>query len=79
MEVTLSPELQAKLERAVEQQGRQAESLVREALERLLGYDDWFIREVEKGLAQIERGEVLDHEEVGSRLETLLKQKQKQI
>ena len=53
MEVNLSPELQAKLERVAEQQGRNTESLVREAVERLLGYDEWFVREVEKGLAQI--------------------------
>jgi len=76
MEVNLSPELQAKLERVAEQQGRNTESLIREAVERLLGYDEWFVREVEKGLAQIERGEVLDHKEVGIRLEKLLKQKQ---
>jgi len=76
MEVNLSPELQAKLERVAEQQGRNTESLVREAVERLLGYDEWFVREVKKGLAQIERGEVLDHKEVGIRLEKLLKQKQ---
>jgi predicted transcriptional regulator len=60
MEVNLSPELQAKLERVAEQQGRNTESIVREAVERLLGYDEWFVREVEKGLEQIERGEVLD-------------------
>jgi len=76
MEVNLSPELQAKLERVAEQQGRNTESIVREAVERLLGYDEWFVREVEKGLAQIERGEVLDHKDVGTRLEKLLKQKQ---
>ena len=76
MEVNLSPELQAKLERVAEQQGRNTESIVREAVERLLGYDEWFVREVEKGLAQIERGEVLDHKDVGARLEKLLKQKQ---
>ena len=74
MEVNLSPELQAKLERVAEQQGRNTESIVREAVERLLGYDEWFVREVEKGLAQIERGEVLDHKDVGTRLEKLLKQ-----
>jgi predicted transcriptional regulator len=35
-------------------------------------YDQWFISQVEKNLAQIERGEVLKHEEVGGRLEKLL-------
>jgi predicted transcriptional regulator len=48
---------------------------VHEAVERLVGYDEWFIREVEKGLAQIDRGEVLEHDEVGLRAETLLSEK----
>lgn len=76
MEVNLSPELQARLKQAAEQQGRDAESLVNEAVERLLRYDEWFVDQVEKGLAQVERGEVLDHEEVGNRLEKFLNQKQ---
>jgi len=75
MEVNLSPELQARLKQVAEQQGRDAESLVNEAVERLLRYDEWFVDQVEKGLAQVERGEVLDHEEVGNRLEKFLNQK----
>jgi predicted transcriptional regulator len=47
--------------------------LAREAIERFVDYDEWFIREVEKGLAQIERGQVLSHKEVGARLEKLLR------
>ena len=52
--------------------GSDAETLVREAVERFVDYDEWFVSEVEKGLATIERGEVLTHEEVGLRLDTLL-------
>ncbi len=74
--MNLSPELQARLKQAAEQQGRDAESLVNEAVERLLRYDEWFVDQVEKGLAQVERGEMLDHEEVGNRLEKFLNQKQ---
>ena len=77
MEVKLSPELQAKLDRVAAQQGRDSESLVQEAVERLVGYDEWFIREVEKGLAQIERGEVVEDEEVGARVGKLIKEKQR--
>ena len=44
--------------------------MAREAIERLVDYDDWFVREVEKGLAQIESGQTLSHEQVGARLET---------
>ena len=42
--------------------------MAREAIERMVDYDDWFVREVEKGLTQIERGETLSHQEVGTRL-----------
>jgi predicted transcriptional regulator len=35
---------------------------------RLIEYDDWFVREVEKGLAQIDQGYTLTQEEVGARL-----------
>jgi len=76
MEVKLTPELEAKLDSIAAKQGRDAQSLVQEAVEPLVGYDEWFVREVEKGLAQIERSEVLEHEEVGVRLEKLLNEKQ---
>ena len=68
MEVTLSAELQAKLARIAQERGTNAQELAREAIERLVDYDDWFVREVEKGLAQIERGQTLTHEDVGARL-----------
>ena len=76
MEVKLTPELEAKLDGIAAQQWRDAQSLVKEAVERLVEYDEWFVREVEKGLEQIEHGEVLGHEEVGARLEKLLNEKQ---
>ncbi len=55
MEVRLSPELEAKLDRVAAQQGRDTESLVHEAVERLVDYDRWFLGEVEKGLAAADR------------------------
>lgn len=65
VEVPLTPDLQAKLARLAAQEGRASEVLVIEAVERLVGYDEWFFREVEKGLAAAERAEFTDHEEVG--------------
>ena len=65
MEVKLSPELEARLRRKAAEQGRDSQSLVQEAVERFVSYDEWFIREVEKGLAAADRGELVDHEEVG--------------
>jgi predicted transcriptional regulator len=39
---------------------------VQEAVERLVDYDDWFLREVEKGLSAADRGEFLEHEDIGT-------------
>jgi predicted transcriptional regulator len=76
MEVSLKPDVQAKLARLAAERRRDAEALAREAIERFVDYDEWFVKEVEKGLAQIARGEVLTHEEVGARLEKSLTEKQ---
>ena len=65
MEVRLNPDLEAKLNRVAAEQGRDGETLVQEAVERLLNYNDWFIGEVGKGLAAADRGEFIEHEEIG--------------
>lgn len=72
MEVILSADVQAKLARIAQERGTEPQALAQEAIERLVNYDDWFLTEVDKGLAQIERGETLSHEEVGTRLEQRL-------
>jgi len=77
IEVKLSPQLQAKPESIAAQQGRDSAALVHEAVERLIGYDEWFLRQAEEGLAQIDRGEVLEHDEVAARMEKLIAEKQR--
>ncbi|MFZ0705000.1 MAG: hypothetical protein WAM71_05300 [Candidatus Korobacteraceae bacterium] len=64
MEVELTPDLQAKLTRLAAEQGRDTQALVRDAVERLVDYDEWFLREVDRGLAAANRGEFIDHEKV---------------
>ncbi|MGA7695217.1 MAG: hypothetical protein WCA76_09305 [Candidatus Sulfotelmatobacter sp.] len=64
MDVPLNPDLQAKLRRLAEQQGRASAALIVEAVERMVNYDEWFLREVDKGLAAADRGELVDHSEV---------------
>ena len=68
MELHLSPDLESKLALAADRRGVSVEALAREALERAVDYDEWFIREVEAGLAQIDAGQVLAHDAVGTRL-----------
>jgi predicted transcriptional regulator len=68
MEVHLNPDLQAKLMQLASEQGRDTEALVVEAVERMVNYDEWFIREVEKGIAAADRGEFIEHGEIGKRM-----------
>lgn len=76
MEVHLNPDVQAKLSRIAAARGSDAEVLAREAIERFVDYDEWFIHEVEKGLVSADRDALLSHEEVGARLEKRLAEKQ---
>ena len=70
MEVKLSPELQSKLDRNAAQEGRDSETLVREAVERLVDYDAWFVREVEAGLAAADHGELVEHNDVAKLIDS---------
>lgn len=79
MEVYIPNELQAKLAALAARQGRDSTALIVEAVERMVNYDEWFLAEVEKGLAQIESGHTLSHEEIGARLDKYLTQKQARI
>jgi predicted transcriptional regulator len=64
MEVRLKPDLEEKLSRLASEQGRDRESLVVEAVERMVNYDEWFVKEVEKGLAAADRGEFVEEEDI---------------
>jgi predicted transcriptional regulator len=64
MEVHLSPDLQGKRARMAAERGCDSASLVEEAVERFVDYDEWFAREVEKGLAAADRREFIEHDEV---------------
>ena len=47
MEVILTPEMQAKLDRMAAAQGRPIETLVQEAVARLVDYDGWYFHQVD--------------------------------
>jgi predicted transcriptional regulator len=65
MEVMLNPDLQAKLNRLAADRGSDAQALVQEAIERFVDCDEWFLREVDKGLAAAGRGDLIDHDDIG--------------
>jgi predicted transcriptional regulator len=73
MEVHLPPELQAKVERAAAENNSGAEEYVKQLVENYVEHDAWFRQRVKKGLDQLDRGEYLTHEEVGTRIEKLFR------
>jgi predicted transcriptional regulator len=75
MELHLKGELEARIVRIAAETGRDAEEVIAQLLESYLDHDDWFRREVQKGIDQAERGELLEHEEVVRRLERQLRKK----
>ena len=64
MEVQLTDDQRIRLSRIASETGRKEQSLVQEAVERLLSYEDWFSREVEQGIAAANRGDFVEHDDV---------------
>lgn len=69
VEVRLSPEKEAQLKSVASRTGRPAAQLVEEAVDRMLEYDARFIEAVEVGRAAAHRGDLVEHDEVVSRIE----------
>ncbi|HEX4603722.1 MAG TPA: hypothetical protein VH724_06995 [Candidatus Angelobacter sp.] len=76
MEIHLNPEKEALLRELAARTGQDTAQVIQEAVDRLLDHDTWFIQEVEKGQAQAAKGELIDHDEVVSRIEKRLQEKQ---
>lgn len=68
MTVDLTSEQVSQLNQLANATGRQAADLMQEAVENLLAYNDWFKEQVQIGLDQAARGELLDDAEVRTRI-----------
>jgi predicted transcriptional regulator len=73
MELHFTPEQEAKLAQIATQEGTDAERLVREAALRLLEEDARFRAAVREGIAQADRGEFIEQEEMEARLAQMLR------
>lgn len=71
MEIHFTAELQAKLDSAASGTHTDPADYVQQLVERYLDHDVWFRQKVAGSLEQLDRGEFLTHEEVGSRLKKL--------
>jgi predicted transcriptional regulator len=72
MEISFAPELEAKLNRIASQAGKAPDEVVRELVASYLEHDEWFRQEVGKGLASLEQGKTIFHEDVRRQMDRIL-------
>jgi predicted transcriptional regulator len=73
MELRLQPEKEAQLAEIAAQKGLDPDELARQVLSRYLEDDTHFIEAVNVGLAAADRGDFVEHEEVGKKLKQILR------
>jgi predicted transcriptional regulator len=73
MELHFTPEEEAHLSQIAAQEGTDAERLVKDAALRLLEEDARFRAAVREGVAQADRGQFIEQEEMDARLEQMLR------
>ncbi len=72
MEVHFTPEQEEKLSQIATHAGTDTERLVKDAALRLLEQDARFRAAVQAGIAQADRGEFIEEEEMEARIERML-------
>ncbi len=72
LEISFGRELEAKLSRIAAETGKNADQVVQELVANYLDHDEWFKREVGKGLASLDAGQHVSHDEVRRRMNKIL-------
>ena len=72
MEVHFTPEQEAQLAQIASHEGTDVEQLVKDAALRVLENDVRYRAAVREGIAQADRGEFIEEEEMNARLERML-------
>lgn len=62
MEISFNPELEAKLNQIASQSGKGPDQVVQELVATYIDHDNWFRKEVSKGLASLDEGKSISHE-----------------
>ena len=73
MEVHFSPDLEVRINRAAARKASNPGEYVQQIVEHYLDHEAWFVDQVKSGIDQLDRGEVLTHEEVGIRINQLFR------
>jgi predicted transcriptional regulator len=72
MEISFAPEIEAKLKQIASQTGKDADQVVQELVASHFDHDEWFRQEVGRGVASLDRGKFVSHEEVRRQMERAL-------
>jgi predicted transcriptional regulator len=73
MEISLTPELEARLARIASEAGKAANQVVEELVADYLDHDAWFKQAVQKGLTSLDDGKFVSHDEVARQIERILR------
>jgi len=71
MEVHFPPDVETRLQQVASASGKDAEQLVMETVNRMLQNQSRFISDVQHGIEQADRGELIEHKDVLKRIDTL--------
>ena len=71
MEVNFSPDVVTRLRQVASANGKDAEQLVKETVDRMLENQACFMAGVQRGIEQADRGEFVKHQEVVARIDRL--------
>jgi predicted transcriptional regulator len=71
MEVNFSPDMETRLQQAATASGKDAEQLVKDVVARMLENQTTFLAGVQRGIAQADRGELVEHKDVLDRINHL--------
>lgn len=71
--VTLTKALARRVELLSVAMQRTPQAILKSALERGLDYEEWFLQQVDAGIAEADRGELIDHGQVEDNLNKLRK------
>jgi len=72
MEVRFAPDVESRLQQVAHANGKDAEQLVKDTVAHMLERQALFVAGVNKGIAQADRGELVDHDDVANRITRLL-------
>jgi len=72
MQISLEPNLEARLNQIASEAGKAANQVVEELVANYIDHDAWFKQEVNKGLLSLDTGKFVSHDDVRRRIDQIL-------